>query len=179
MLDRRRGLFLSNIFETVLQKKEEILSQVDLQDKNKEEKISLIADHYIDKMYRYVQYTFNLTGMDTEDIIQDMLLRVYAKLDTFDHEKKIEPWLFRVAHNSCINWLKKHRDIVQPTTLGEEKFIQNLQTQNPQSLTQEIEWTYKNALLKVLLMKLKIKNRELITLYYFENKTYDEIATVT
>ncbi|NCQ81228.1 hypothetical protein GW750_00135 [bacterium] len=45
-------------------------------------------------------------------------------------------------------------------------------------LPTKVEQVYKDSLLKVLLSSLSQKNRELIILYYFEQKPYEEIAAI-
>jgi RNA polymerase sigma factor (sigma-70 family) len=45
-------------------------------------------------------------------------------------------------------------------------------------LPENIEKTYKNWLLKVILHKLSERNRELIILFFLENKPYEEIAQI-
>ena len=46
--------------------------------------------------------------MDGEDVVRDALFQAYRKLDTFDHKCPLAPWLFRIAHNRCIDFLRRH-----------------------------------------------------------------------
>ena len=50
-----------------------------------------------------------MTGSITEgeDVVQDALFRAYRSLDTFDDSRPLAPWLFRVAHNQCIDFLRR------------------------------------------------------------------------
>jgi RNA polymerase sigma-70 factor, ECF subfamily len=54
-------------------------------------------------------YCSRMTGsvMDGEDIVQDALFQAYRKLDTFDDQRPLTPWLFRIAHNRCIDFLRR------------------------------------------------------------------------
>ena len=45
--------------------------------------------------------------MDGEDVVQDALFEAYRKLDKFDDSRPIKPWLFRIAHNRCIDFLRR------------------------------------------------------------------------
>jgi RNA polymerase sigma-70 factor, ECF subfamily len=45
--------------------------------------------------------------LDGEDIVQDALFHAYRKLDTFDEARPLVPWLFRIAHNRCIDFLRR------------------------------------------------------------------------
>ena len=45
--------------------------------------------------------------MDGEDVVQEALFEAYRKLDKFDDSRPLKPWLFRIAHNRCIDFLRK------------------------------------------------------------------------
>src|SRR5436305_11317403 len=55
------------------------------------------------------RYCSRMTGsvMDGEDVVQDALFQAYRKLDTFDDDRPLGPWLFRIAHNRCIDFLRR------------------------------------------------------------------------
>jgi len=57
------------------------------------------------------RYCSRMTGsvMDGEDVVQDALFQAYRKLETFDGERPLAPWLFRIAHNQCIDFLRRHK----------------------------------------------------------------------
>ena len=56
-----------------------------------------------------LNYTKNPS--DAEEILQDTLLRVLHKIDTFREESDIWPWIKRIAINNSIMWLRKNRNI--------------------------------------------------------------------
>jgi RNA polymerase sigma-70 factor (ECF subfamily) len=58
------------------------------------------------------RYCARMTGsvMDGEDIVQEALFEAYRKLDKFDTSRPLKPWLFRIAHNRCIDFLR-HRGV--------------------------------------------------------------------
>jgi RNA polymerase sigma-70 factor, ECF subfamily len=55
------------------------------------------------------RYCSRMTGsvFDGEDVAQDALFQAYRKLDTFDDTQPLAPWLFRIAHNRCIDFLRR------------------------------------------------------------------------
>jgi RNA polymerase sigma-70 factor (ECF subfamily) len=57
------------------------------------------------------RYCSRMTGsvLDGEDVVQDALFHAYRKLDTFEDGRPLEPWLFRIAHNQCIDFLRRRR----------------------------------------------------------------------
>ena len=61
--------------------------------------------HLRPRLHRYcARMTGSLT--DGEDVVQDALFQAYRKLDTFDDTRPLGPWLFRIAHNRCIDFLR-------------------------------------------------------------------------
>jgi RNA polymerase sigma-70 factor (ECF subfamily) len=55
------------------------------------------------------RYCARMTGsvMDGEDVVQEALFDAYRKLDKFDDSRPLKPWLFRIAHNRCIDFLRE------------------------------------------------------------------------
>jgi RNA polymerase sigma-70 factor (ECF subfamily) len=55
------------------------------------------------------RYCARMTGsvMDGEDVVQETLFEAYRKLDKFDEGRPLKPWLFRIAHNRCIDFLRR------------------------------------------------------------------------
>ena len=58
------------------------------------------------------RYCSRMTGstLEGEDVVQETLFHAYRKLDTFDDSLPLQPWLFRIAHNRCIDHLRR-RDV--------------------------------------------------------------------
>jgi RNA polymerase sigma-70 factor (ECF subfamily) len=55
------------------------------------------------------RYCSRMTGSvtDGEDVVQEALFQAYRKLDTFDAARPLAPWLFRIAHNRCVDFLRR------------------------------------------------------------------------
>src|SRR5258708_9179933 len=55
------------------------------------------------------RYCSRMTGSitDGEDVVQDALFRAYRSLDTFDDSRPLAPGLFPIAHNQCIDFLRR------------------------------------------------------------------------
>lgn len=58
---------------------------------------------------RLHRYCSRMTGSitDGEDVVQDAIFRAYRSLDTFDDSRPLTPWLFRIAHNHCVDFLRR------------------------------------------------------------------------
>jgi RNA polymerase sigma-70 factor (ECF subfamily) len=64
------------------------------------------------------RYCSRMTGsvMDGEDMVQEALFEAYRKLEIFDDSRPLKPWLFRIAHNRCIDFLRKRGVRVEAET---------------------------------------------------------------
>ena len=67
---------------------------------------------------RLHRYCSRMTGsvLDGEDVVQDALFEAYRKLDQYDDSRPLAPWLFRIAHNRCIDFLRRHGVRVEAET---------------------------------------------------------------
>ena len=65
-----------------------------------------IVKRYEKKLFSYV---YRLVGNkeETEDILQNVFVKAYRNIRTFDIERKFSSWIYRIAHNEAINFLKK------------------------------------------------------------------------
>jgi len=73
------------------------------------------------KLHRYCA---RMTGsvLDGEDVMQDALFQAYRKLDHFDESRPLAPWLFRIAHNQCIDFLRRRdvREVAEAEAVTDE-----------------------------------------------------------
>jgi RNA polymerase sigma-70 factor, ECF subfamily len=65
-----------------------------------------------------------MTGsvMDGEDVVQEALFEAYRKLDQYDESRPLAPWLFKIAHNRCIDLLRRRgvRVEVETAAMGSD-----------------------------------------------------------
>jgi RNA polymerase sigma-70 factor (ECF subfamily) len=80
--------------------------------------------HLRPKLHRYCS---RMTGsiMDGEDVVQDALFEAYRKLDQYDDSRALAPWLFRIAHNRCIDFLRRRgvRNEAEAASMGPEYLL--------------------------------------------------------
>jgi RNA polymerase sigma-70 factor (ECF subfamily) len=62
--------------------------------------------HLRPRLHRYCA-RMSGSALDGEDVVQEALFEAYQKLETFDDGRKLGPWLFRIAHNRCIDFLRR------------------------------------------------------------------------
>lgn len=60
---------------------------------------------------RLHRYCSRMVGslLDGEDVVQDTLVHAFYRLPTLQDPARLQPWLFRIAHNRCIDFLRRRR----------------------------------------------------------------------
>src|SRR5271170_161099 len=60
---------------------------------------------------RMHRYCARMTGsaLDGEDVMQEAIFEAYLKLGAFDATRPLSPWLLRIAHNRCIDFLRRRQ----------------------------------------------------------------------
>jgi len=68
------------------------------------------------------RYCSRMTGsiFDGEDVVQEALFQAYRMLESFDDSRPLAPWLFRIAHNRCIDFLRRRGVREEAETAAQE-----------------------------------------------------------
>lgn len=150
---------------------EEIAHSVQLGDV---ESFGVLVDRYEKKLERYAK-KFLQSREDTKDIVQEVFMKAYVNIKSFDIKRRFSPWIYRIAHNEFVNAVKRR--------LSERIFPFDLDEILPQPIA--AEKTDSEAKRKELrevidgyLEQLDVKYREPMVLYYIEEFDYKEIAEI-
>jgi RNA polymerase sigma-70 factor (ECF subfamily) len=137
------------------------------------EAYSEIVDRYQEKLIRYV---FQLLQNEdkAQDVVQDTLIKAYVNLRSFNSKKKFSSWIYRIAHNESINFIKKYKKEVLIKRGG---WLENIEDSN-KNIEEEFEKKELRDAIKKSIKKLPINYRSVVTLYFFEDKSYEEISDI-
>ncbi len=139
---------------------------------------------YADLMQRYKDsiYFMSLKMVnnreDAMDITVETFAKAFEKLDKYQPDYAFSTWLFRVATNNCIDFLRKKKlNTVSINQMNDEEDERPLQikadTLNPEESSIKKQQSEE---LKVLIESLPPRYRNLLTLRYFDELSYEEIA---
>ena len=140
---------------------------------------------YADLMHRYKDSIYFMVlkmvnnREDANDLTVETFAKAFEKLDKYQPEFAFSTWLFRVATNNCIDFIRKKK--LNTTSIhgmtdddGEEQTLQiKADTLNPEETQIKKQQTEE---LKLLISNLPQRYRNLITLRYFDELSYEEIA---
>ena len=110
---------------------------------------------------------------DADDLTQEVFIKVWNNLVTFRQDAQLYTWLYRIATNECLNFLKsKKRKFFLPINDITEELSQKID-QNAGLSGDEIQLKLQKALLK-----LPDKQRLVFNMRYYDELKYEEIAEI-
>lgn len=118
---------------------------------------------------RLHRFCSRMTGsvLDGEDLVQDTLFEAYRKLDQYDDSRPLAPWLFRIAHNRCIDFLRRR---------GVRMEAESAVAEVDSVLPQEVPVLGVGRAVEQLVMILPPKERACVLLKDIFDYTLEEIA---
>jgi len=72
-----------------------------------EDAFRVIHDRYRQRLFAYVRQMLSGSRQDAEDALQDVFLRAYRALRASERPITLRAWLYRVAHNRCVDQLRR------------------------------------------------------------------------
>lgn len=116
---------------------------------------------------------------DAEDLTIEAFGKAFKKIQQYSPSFAFSTWLFKIASNNCIDYLRKKKgNIVSLDNSSEDNDMNsttNLQSSAPDPEEKMIR-DQKAKLMQTVVSKLKPRYRKLVELRYFEEYSYEEIA---
>jgi len=141
--------------------------------KGNKEDYGYLVSRYQQKIFSYLYRFLNENAHAAEDVAQTVFLKAYENLKRVDLTRSFQPWIYRIAHNEAANYL---RTLSRKKESGFSDREWNKLTNTPTEETSESEENLRRV--NQALKRIKPKYREALIFYYYEEKSYEEIATI-
>ena len=129
--------------------------------------------------YKDLVYTLSLRMMknreEAEEVAQDTFLKTYKSLNRFKGDSKFSTWIYRVAYNTCLDRLKKNKR--QQYTVAIDEYTEH-HVKTIDNALDKIEEQEKQQAIKKCLELLPSEDSFLLTLYYFDELSLNEISKI-
>ncbi|MEK7449006.1 MAG: RNA polymerase sigma factor [Planctomycetota bacterium] len=112
---------------------------------------------------------------DAADITQEVCLKIVTSLSTLQDESKFLPWVYRITYHISLNWLRIFKKI--PTSTDPE-MISEMATRHNSPEDRLLEKEEDITRLDEALQQLPYAYRVMITMYYFDERSYEEISRI-
>jgi len=145
-----------------------------------ESAFSLLLNKHKDAVYRIIVKIVHNRD-EAQDLVQETFMKAFGSLSSYKCQYRFTTWLYKIAANSCIDFLRKRR-------LISVSLDQPLKTKDGEVRIELPDWTYnpekdlasrqKFLSIEAAIDLLPRKYREVIVLRHKQDKPYEEIAEI-
>jgi len=138
----------------------------------KEQAFTGIIKKYQEKLYWHIRRML-VDHDDTNDVLQNMFIKVWKGLENFREDSQLYTWLYRIATNESLTFLsqQKKRNLV---SLGDvENGLSNRLKSDSEFDANKLEWK-----LQLGIQTLPEKQRLVFNLRYYDEMPYEEMSKV-
>ena len=112
---------------------------------------------------------------EAEEVAQDTFIKVFKSLDNFQGDSKFSTWIYRIAYNTCLDNIKKNKKFINDIAI-DEFTVNKLKTID--NALETIISKERSQLIKQCIDRLPEESSALLTLFYFEELSLEEISKI-
>ena len=151
------------------QDEQEIMNQ--LKDpKTRRKAFEQLVNQYSEQLYWQVRRIV-LLHEDANDVLQNVFLKAWSKLDSFHQESKISTWLYRIALNESLDFMRRKK--TQMISTDDETMVGSMLMADDYFNGTEAE-----AMLQEAIAQLPEVQRTVFNMRYFDDMKYSEISEI-
>ncbi len=135
----------------------------------------LILKSYKERLY-YLIRKILIDHEDTNDVVQEVFIKIWKNLDKFRGDSSLYTWLYRIATNEALSFLRKRKNVQNISIDDNPELLSYLETPSNATLMSGDEISLK---LQKAVLQLPEKQRLVFNLKYFEHLSYEEISEIT
>ena len=130
----------------------------------------LLVRQYSEPLYWQVRRIV-LTHEDANDVLQNVFLKAWSSLDSFRHDAKISTWLYRIAINESLDFMRRQKHISEVSADDQEGTVARTLMADEYFDGDETE-----ALLQEAISRLPDVQRTVFQLRYYDDMKYSDIS---
>jgi RNA polymerase sigma-70 factor (ECF subfamily) len=133
---------------------------------------NLLVRKYQEKVYYFVRRLV-IDHNDTDDVVQNVFIKVWNNLGSFREDSKLFTWLYRIAVNESLSFLKSKRLLSYLSLASPEAMMVKSLHSDPYFDGQEIQKRLREAIIR-----LPKKQQLVFNMRYYDDLSYDEISEI-
>jgi RNA polymerase sigma-70 factor (ECF subfamily) len=127
-----------------------------------------VVFEYADYAYR-VAYRLLANADDARDAVQETFIKLYRNFEKYDQRKSMKNWICTIEINTCRDMFRSRKRLYEA-----QEFNDDVMSDSGKAST----WIENRIFTEELLRSLDFKYRTVITLFYLEQKSVEEISTI-
>lgn len=160
--------------ESAKHKTDEELVVLSLASKNN---YQYLMQRYEKKLLRYIMSISNFSHEDAEDVLQDVFIKAFRKLNGFDKNLQFSSWIYRITHNETISHFRKKKTRPQKFS-GEINEVLLDFLKDDSNIEKEIINEQSFERVRSSIDALDAKYKAVLVLKYIDDKSYQEISDI-
>lgn len=124
---------------------------------------------YHDKLSRYAQYLIHDINKAT-DAVQESFIKAYINLYGFNTKMKFSSWIYRIVHNQIMNMINKDKKQLP--------LLDNVDFESGKNIETDLDKKEVKEKVHKCIGQIPIMYSEPISLFYLEDKSYEEISDI-
>jgi len=129
-----------------------------------------LVDCYKERLYWHIRYVLK-NHEDTDDVLQNVFIKIYKNIRRFKGDSRLYSWMYRIARNESLTFLKKRSKMLKITSEELQDHIVNNLESDVYFEADKIQMKLQQAI-----NTLPEKQREVFQLRYFEQMKYKDMA---
>ncbi len=138
----------------------------------KEKAYTCLIRKYQEKVYWHIRRMV-IDHDDANDVLQNVLIRVWNGLGNFREDSQLYTWIYRVATNECLTWLEQQKKKSAISLDEVEGGLSNLIRADKHFDANKLEWK-----LQLAIQQLPEKQRIVFGLRYYDEMPYEQMSRV-
>jgi RNA polymerase sigma factor (sigma-70 family) len=138
----------------------------------KERAYTAIIKKYQEKLYWHIRRMV-VDHDDANDVLQNVLIRVWKGLENFREDSQLYTWLYRIATNESLTFLEQQKKKSTVSLSDVESGLSNKIKADQNFDANKLEWK-----LQLAIQQLPEKQRVVFSLRYYEEMPYEEMSRV-
>ena len=134
---------------------------------------NLLVQKYSERLYWHIR-KLTCSHEDSNDILQGALVKIWEHLPSFREESKLYTWIYRIATNETLTFLKKKRVTAFLSLSNYDTTLAGKLQSDPSFNGDKLQMALHKAILR-----LPDKQRAVFSLRYFDEMKYEEISEIT
>lgn len=136
--------------------------------KSRDKAFTALVTKYQRPLYAHIFRMLN-EHESTNDVLQNVFIKVWRHLDQFREDAKLSTWLFRIAVNESLTWIEKNEKHHATSLPEEESSASFANAPSAAEIEKKLEQAIKT---------LPAKQRTVFIMRYFDEKPYEEMSAI-
>ena len=138
----------------------------------------LLVERYEAKLQRYIARLGVRVHDDQLDVLQEIFIKAYRNLNSFDTSLSFSSWIYRIAHNEAISFYRKKNVRPEGHLVADGDEVLSFISSSLDTADLKFDKTINAEEVNKALGLIDEKYREPLILRFFEHKEYDEISDI-